>query len=229
VACVNAQSSAYTDDRSNITYQQFTSADTGYSFGYAFPVKSNDTMMGLITAPIKAGWVGLSFGGGMRNALLLVAWNNNGNMTGDLRYTQSYSMPKAYDGKTNPVLIPLGCSSGFNDTHWFLAFACQSCNAWTNSAGSVKGGFDIMAKTTKFGWAYSDTPPVNPADPRSGLQKHSDAGRFTVNIDQSRSSKFEQWVNDCAGPDDDDEAMDMKMPAPAAAAPAAPPARHFAV
>jgi cellobiose dehydrogenase (acceptor) len=205
-----AEVGPFVDAETGIKYQQFTNSDTGFAFAWALPPTDNQTFLGLLTSPIKAGWAGLSFGGNMRNSLLLVAWNNNGNLTGDLRWAPQYSMPKPYQGKTNPVFTPLPCSSYVNATHWALAFTCTGCNSWTNPTGAQKGGFDLAQPSTKFGWAYSDNPVADPADPRTPIMKHSDAGKFNAPLEKARFDKYNDLVAKCTGEDKEGQAEAAK-------------------
>jgi cellobiose dehydrogenase (acceptor) len=65
-------------------------ADGGYSFGYVLPGKSNENYeyVGYILGPLTdgQGWAGLSHGGPMTNALLLMAWPNDDDIVSSFRY-----------------------------------------------------------------------------------------------------------------------------------------------
>jgi len=70
----NAQSTLYTDSRTQITFQAFTDS-SGYTFGLALPTTPSTDFIGTLVGRTD-GWAGVSLGGSMVGKLLISAWVN---------------------------------------------------------------------------------------------------------------------------------------------------------
>ncbi|KAI5811180.1 hypothetical protein DFH27DRAFT_13719 [Peziza echinospora] len=185
VTLVNAQvADPYTDPSTNITFQRFYQAQKDFSFGIVTPETPSDEFIGQLTGPVKGGWTGLSLGGGMMQALLIVAWKNGEEIVHSFRYASQFSSPPLYTSP-GPVLTPLSCGTGINETHWTLTFVCKGCNEWTS------GGFDLDSDSGRFGWAVASQAPATPAKPDSPVNKHDGQGQFGVPLSAASSSLYE--------------------------------------
>ena len=78
VSVSNAQDAAseWCDSITDICFQRFYDEELGMGWGYLFPPASSapGEFVGLFTAPVAAGWIGNSLGGGMRSNPLVIGW-----------------------------------------------------------------------------------------------------------------------------------------------------------
>jgi cellobiose dehydrogenase (acceptor) len=91
VGSTHAQSTAFTDARTGITYQQITEDD--YAFGIALPENTTTDFIGRIRARGSPGWAGVSLGGRMGNSLMVVAWPHENKVVASLRHSMGYASP----------------------------------------------------------------------------------------------------------------------------------------
>lgn len=83
LAVATAQTTPYTDERTAITYQAFTSSD-GYLFGIALPVAPSSDFIGHIVGMIDS-YAGISLGGETDSELFLAAWANGDKVVSSFR------------------------------------------------------------------------------------------------------------------------------------------------
>jgi|TARA_R110002003_G_scaffold991_10_gene21926 hypothetical protein len=77
----------YTDTKSGITFNTFKES-SGYFFGLALPQNSTGNPDFIATIGGKGtGYSGVSFGGGMLNKLLFIAWPNQQSIVSSFRKT----------------------------------------------------------------------------------------------------------------------------------------------
>lgn len=80
-----AQSSAYTDAHTGITFQGYQDT-TGFRFGMAVPTTPAADFIGQIVIPSNgSGYGGVSLTGGMVGSLLIAAWPSSGSVIASLR------------------------------------------------------------------------------------------------------------------------------------------------
>lgn len=79
------------DPDNGISFVGSTEVATGVTFGYVFPPADStgslaNEFIGEVVSPIATKWVGVSPAGSMLQALLLVAWPNNGQIVSSARF-----------------------------------------------------------------------------------------------------------------------------------------------
>ncbi|KAH8601107.1 hypothetical protein B0O99DRAFT_589187 [Bisporella sp. PMI_857] len=173
---VTAQTTPYTDPRTQITYQAF-SDPSGYTFGISLPSSPTTDFTGLLIG-LKDGWAGISLGGSMVGKLLIAAWPNGNQVISSFRKATAYSPPPRVTGaySINPVLN----GTYVNETHFALTFQCKGC--------ILKDGTTFAAGDTNtyLGWALSSTLPAATADPAARLQYHDIFGQYGVDLIAAR-------------------------------------------
>ncbi|KAF7586668.1 hypothetical protein BBP40_008517 [Aspergillus hancockii] len=192
----------YTDAETGITFDTWSapagSGTGGLTFGVALPSSALTTdateFIGYLqcaTADASAaGWCGFSFGGGMTNSLLLVAYPNEDKVLTSLRFGTGYSMPGLYAGDANVTQI----ASRVNSTHFTLLFRCENCLAWDHNGQTGK------ATTSKgrlvLGWAQAAANAENPACPDDiKLAQHDTQGIIPATLDKNAASdSYEEWT-----------------------------------
>jgi len=164
VLSVRAQSSSYTDSRTQITFQAFNNP-SGYTFGLSLPTTPQTDFIGILTGGID-GWAGVSLGGGMVGNLLISAWANGNQVITAFRKAtlvvpksnspqlyfyltcvRAYSPPPTVTGTYSIQSIANG--TYVNETHFTLTFLCKGC--------ILDDGSTFAATDTDgyLGWAMS--------------------------------------------------------------------------
>ncbi|KAJ9137225.1 Fungal cellulose binding domain-containing protein [Pleurostoma richardsiae] len=184
----------------------------GLTFGVALPSDALETdateFIGYLQCASKdatnTGWCGMSFGGGMTNALLLVAWPYDGEILTSFRYATAYAMPDPYTGNATLTQI----SSTINATHYTLIFRCQNCLSWTQD--SQTGGVSTSSRFWLLGWAQATPPPGNAQCPDqiTLLQHDNGMNLFPATLgDEAANPSYTSWAamatktvtGDCGG------------------------------
>ncbi|KXN88674.1 Cellobiose dehydrogenase [Leucoagaricus sp. SymC.cos] len=188
----------YVDPDNGISFVGSTEAATGVQMGYVFPPADStgslaNEFIGEIVSPIATKWVGLSPVGSMLQALLLVAWPNNGRIVSSARFTTDYVQPTIMSG---PVLTTL--SSKVNSTHWKWVFRCQNCVSENSSAWSIPGGTRSLPVTGSgvAAWSRSSVAVDNPSDPASTFAEHETFGFFGMDFSTAHVSAavYNNWA-----------------------------------
>ncbi|KAK1992366.1 GMC oxidoreductase [Colletotrichum falcatum] len=173
-AAAQLRSSAYTDPKTGIDFQNYKPDSYPYSFGIAVPETVGTDFIGQMVVPIsdKGGnWGSVSLNGGMLNGLLFVAWADGQDIRTSFRIASAYSNPSTYDAtEVSAVPIANGTFSpvlgwAFSDTSPTPASDPDAALNY-HSAGFGQFGLDIAAaKSAKFEtWSkYAkavEAPPV---------------------------------------------------------------------
>lgn len=186
LACTQAQlTTKFTDEATGITFQQKSVAN--YSFGIALPENPTTDFIGQLSANTLTGWAGVSFSGSMLNALLLVAWPNNGKVVSSLRSATNYALPKVINGPTLQTI-----ASSTNATGFTYTFLCKKC---LNTDTSVES-LNASAETGVLGWALATTSgPSTPSSLSSSIEQHDTFGLYGVDLTNAKSADFASWAS----------------------------------
>lgn len=183
------QTTAFTDPKTNIQFQQYTKGN--FKFGIASPEnKLAPDFIGRIEAKGEQGWAGVSFNGGMSNALMVVAWPYKGKIISSVRLSSGYNSPGPSTNSSIQLLpIEAGTSHDLFTNIWTLTFLCKGC---------IQGDGSTWKPTNDsptLGWALGPAPPSDPEEPLSPMAFHSGGqGMWKVNLPASRSSKWGEWA-----------------------------------
>jgi len=188
----NAQD-VYTDAKTGIIFERTVvgtdQTSGGFQWGYALPATAggtNDEYLGYMVGSLQSGrkgWSGISHGGGMPNALLLIAWPESNAIKTKFVYAGGYVTPEDYTGNATLTQI----SSSVNDTHFELIYRCQWCWVWNQKGaeGSQLPTTDVMV----IGWAQHKDVPSNP------LVFHNNGqSQFGVPVAAARQSSYAAWT-----------------------------------
>lgn len=94
-----AQSYAYTDPASGITFQAYQDADTSFQYGMVLPETVGTDFIGQIVMPTNGtGYGGISLTSEMVGSMLIVAWPNSGSVVASLRETR-YVLDRKTSGR----------------------------------------------------------------------------------------------------------------------------------
>ncbi|KAM0278614.1 hypothetical protein ACHAQH_005089 [Verticillium albo-atrum] len=194
---VQAQSAAFTDPDTGITYQQVTRG--AYTFGIALPENPTTDFIGRISAQATSGWAGVSLGGRMSNSLMVIAWPNEDDVVTSLRRSTGYSSPGVFNGGATLKTIAAGTS--FDGTTYTYTFLCEGC---IQTDGTT---FAADASTADVGYGMAAAAVSAPTNPASPLTFHTAGfGLFDVDLAAAQSSEFATWAalaSETGGPPDD--------------------------
>ncbi|KAF2021311.1 hypothetical protein BU24DRAFT_19012 [Aaosphaeria arxii CBS 175.79] len=162
----------------------------GFEWGYALPGEptgSNDEYIGYIkgSAAGKKGWSGVSHGGGMPNALLLVSWPEGDAVKTTFVYAGGYVNPDPYTGNATLTQI----SHTVTDDHFELIYRCQWCWIWDQ--GGADGSQLPTNEVQVIGWAqHKDVPSGT-----SWTFHNNGQSQFGAQPAQARNAKYFEWAN----------------------------------
>ncbi|KAK7516236.1 GMC oxidoreductase [Phyllosticta citriasiana] len=186
VASAGMSTVAYTDSKTEIDFQQFTDADSGFAFGVALPKIPGKDFIGQIVAP-GSGWGGVSLTSSMMASVLIAAWPNGEDVVGTVRKTNSYVSPSV--DSSGPALYPIEKGSFVNSTHYSYTFLCKNCITGDSDS------FKTSTATAVLGWALSDTAPNTPSSASSVLKYHSTGfGEFGLKVADAESANYATWA-----------------------------------
>jgi cellobiose dehydrogenase (acceptor) len=180
---------AYTDPNSGIDFQLLT--NDGISVGLALPKTIESDFIGqlVVKTTEKGAWGAVSFGGGMLNHLLLVAWANGKEVVSTFRVAGAYANPPVYDA-TAVSALPISNGTFVNSTHFSYTFLCKGC---------IVGGDTTFTKTDTnpvLGWALSSSNPTTLSDPASELPYHDAGfGLYGQPAAAAQSAQYETWAS----------------------------------
>ncbi|RXW15117.1 hypothetical protein EST38_g10738 [Candolleomyces aberdarensis] len=183
VSVSNAQGTAsqWCDSITDICFQRYYDEELNMGWGYLFPPAASapGEFVGLFTAPVSAGWVGNSLGGGMRSNPLVIGWvDSNHTAIVTIRRTERMDSPGRLEG---PQITLLG-TSGANATHQRIVYRCQNCTVWTGGSGGI---------TTQLGYAaHGSTKPTDVTNADSTIPQHSIAGQHAFDVSAARSDSY---------------------------------------
>lgn len=185
-AAQGIRSSAYTDPKTGIDFQQFY--DDGFTLGIAVPETLGKDLIAQMVFPHdeKKGWGGISFRGGMVGGLLFVAWPNGDDIVTSFRIASSYANPDVYTNTTVKA-TPIPKGTWINSTHASYTFLCEGCVAEKVTS--------LTAESPVVGYAWSTIAVDAPADPEAALNYHGAGfGQFGLNIKEAASAKYADWA-----------------------------------
>ncbi|KAJ8118434.1 hypothetical protein OPT61_g576 [Boeremia exigua] len=204
---------AYTDPNTDIDFQRLA-ATKDYSIGIALPETIESDLIGQLVVPITStgAWAAISFGGGMLNRLLLVAWANGEEVVSTFRVAGAYANPPVYDA-TEVSALTIANGTFVNSTHFSYTFLCKGC---------IVGGTTTFKPTDEIpvlGWALSTANPTTPSDPASELPYHDGGfGLYGQNAAAAQSANFANWASwASAGTGNGTEPISGGTPAPPSA------------
>ncbi|KAH6613834.1 hypothetical protein C7974DRAFT_437223 [Boeremia exigua] len=178
---------AYTDPNTDIDFQ-LLDANGNFSIAIALPETIDTDFIGQLVVP-TGGWGAVSFGGGMLNRLLLVAWANGEEIVSSFRIAGAYANPPTYDA-TAVSALPIANGTFVNSTHFSFTFLCKGC---------IVGGTTTFKKTDEIpvlGWALSSSKPTTPSDPASELPYHDGGfGLYGQPAAAAQSAEYETWAS----------------------------------
>nr|ADT70774.1 cellobiose dehydrogenase [Dichomera saubinetii] len=201
---VSAQTGAYyTDADTGIKFWQYTipTAQTtgGFQFGLALPGEAggtNDEYIGHLVGSRQdgAGWSGISHGGGMTSALLLLAWVDGETIKTSFRYASGYTTPEIYTG--NATLSEI--SHSINETHFSLIYRCQWCWAWDHNGAT--GAQLPTGQVEVIGWVQANDSP-SPVDDAAGtiVQHDNGMGQYGHVVASARNTAYSTWASSATG------------------------------
>lgn len=181
---------AYTDPNTDIDFQLLDASDK-FSVAIALPETIESDFIGQLVVPIteKGAWAAVSFGGGMLNHLLLVAWANGDEVVSTFRVAGAYANPPVYDA-TAVSALTIANGTFVNSTHFSYTYLCKGC---------IVGGTTTFKKTDEIpvlGWALSSSDPTTPSNPASDLPYHDAGfGLYGQPAVAAQSAKFETWAS----------------------------------
>ncbi|KAF2734650.1 hypothetical protein EJ04DRAFT_512353 [Polyplosphaeria fusca] len=192
IAVANAQET-YVHPGTNISFLTQTVDESqtsgGFKWGYALPgtpTGSNDEYIGYMVGSLQAnkqGWSGISHGGGMPNALLLVAYVDGSAVKTRFVYAGGYVAPEDYTG--NATITQYAHS--INDTHFELVYRCQWCWVWNHKG--AEGAQLPTSEVQVIGWAQNKEVPSNPWKFHNNGQS-----QFGIQVDTARNSAYNTWI-----------------------------------
>ncbi|KAK0751267.1 hypothetical protein B0T18DRAFT_456804, partial [Schizothecium vesticola] len=193
----------YTDPTTDVTLNTWSLGPV--TWGMAFPPNSLTTtpateFIGLLTcttptAP-STGWCGLSLGGGMVDAPLLLAYpsptaTDSNRVLTSFRWAPSYAPPTLYTGPATLSQL----SSTVNATHFSVLFRCVDCLAWKQ--GDTIGQVSTAEGMLVLGWAHhAAASPSNAACADSArVGQHAQQGMFGAVFNQGAvNAKYQEWT-----------------------------------
>ncbi|KAK2775512.1 hypothetical protein FQN52_003981 [Onygenales sp. PD_12] len=196
---VLAQAGSYTDPETGIIFGTQTIADSqttgGLMLGWALPEDAATVdateYIGIIVGSLTdgAGWTGLSHGGSMSSALLLLAWSDGENVVTSFRFASGYTAPEIYAGEATLTTI----SAEVNATNFKLIYRCQGCFSWDHNGAT--GGRSTSEGSVVFGWVQASASPADPADPASAVNQHNNGmGLFGAKVDAAANALYNDWI-----------------------------------
>lgn len=183
----------YTDTKTGIEFWRQVVSDQqtpgGFEWGYALPGEptgANDEYIGYIKGSLESGrqgWSGISHGGGMPNALLLVAWPEKDAVKTIFAYAGGYVAPDTYTGNANITQI----SSTVTDTDFTLIYHCQGCWVWNQNG--AEGSQLPTSEVQVIGWAQHDKIFSG-----TWVQHNKGQSQFGAPVADARNAKYSDWV-----------------------------------
>ncbi|KAF4456326.1 cellobiose dehydrogenase [Fusarium albosuccineum] len=182
-----AQSTAYTDDNTGITFQSWTDPKSNFTFGIALPENPTTDFIGQFSAPITEGYASLSLGSSMAKKILIVAWPNGEKVVSSLRKATGYTNPDVLDDST-VVIKPIEKGTTVGASSFTFTFLCEGCIKDDGSSFTASDDPGIL------GFAVSSTALTTPSDASGALNYHDAGfGGFSLDLAAAQSSKFSTW------------------------------------
>ncbi|PVH99160.1 iron reductase domain protein [Periconia macrospinosa] len=161
-----------------LTAQNTSAASTFYlpktetQFSFNLANDSNDVFV-YLTSPAYS-WVGVGFGHGMKNALMLVVYANakGDNITASPRIATGHSEP-TFSPDVKLDMLP---GTGVSDGMFVLKALCRSCRVWPN------GFLDADSTAQPMLYAFGPAKNLNSDRPDAPLKRHYNYGTFSMNM-----------------------------------------------
>ncbi|KAK2005722.1 CBD9-like protein [Colletotrichum eremochloae] len=189
----NGATTAFTDPVTNISFQRFFGAKSGFAFGIALPQNPNDSFIGQMSFPLAsgaAGWGGWSLTSDMKGPLLMAAWASpDGQVLSSFRQAANEDdNPPEVTGKFN--VRPIASGTSVNGSFLTYTFLCQGCLDASFGLGAAD-----TAGTFEMGWALGDKAVGNPGSSAAVLNFHNVGfGGFDADLQAARFADFDAWA-----------------------------------
>jgi cellobiose dehydrogenase (acceptor) len=162
------------------------------------PGHKGDEFIGQWIIPVENKWAGMSLGGKMIDAPLVMAWPNNGTVVHSTRFATAYAYPPLYQG---PRITTLPHTHE-NATHWTWTFHCKNCTSkssmrvWVDHrrahfewSGWSTGALNQTA-TAPIGIALSTNAVTTPSNPNSTFTPHTFHGIGNLSLAHAHSLEY---------------------------------------
>ncbi|KAK5655080.1 hypothetical protein OQA88_5979 [Cercophora sp. LCS_1] len=187
-----AQTSAFTDQATEILFQRFSNARNNLGFGIALPTKPSDSFIGQLSFPLANGngYGGLSLSSDREASLQVACWSD-----GAGKVIASLRQPSSKDGNppeaTGPFSIrPIASGTSANNTFLTFTFLCEGCLDEKAGLSASK-----TAGTVEMGWTLANLPVLNSESPSAILPlRNSDFGSFEADLAAARTPDFDKWA-----------------------------------
>ncbi|CBF75002.1 uncharacterized protein ANIA_10488 [Aspergillus nidulans FGSC A4] len=199
----NPTGTLYTDKATNITFstwsipasQSSESQASPLTFGLTLPSKALETdatdLIGYLHCSSPTGWCGISLGGSMTDALLLVAFVDSNTVKHTLRYTTEYALPAAYTG--NATVSPI--HSDVSEDSFTTIVHCKDCLHWEQKGSS--GRASTSSGQMDLAYALSSEKLVGAAGcaDEARFVRHSQQGTWIAFLDEGAvAESYRDWV-----------------------------------
>ncbi|KAL4985214.1 hypothetical protein BDW68DRAFT_179916 [Aspergillus falconensis] len=188
----NPTGTPYADKTTNITFstwsipasQSSESSSSALTFGLALPSNALEAdaieFVGYLHCSPPAGWCGISLGGSMTDALLLVAYADGDTVKHTLRYTTEYSLPAAYTGNATVSSV----HSEVSENAFTTIVRCKDCLHWEQ--GGSSGGASTSTGLMDLAFALSSEKPGGTAVCADEVRfvRHSQQGTWVAFLDE---------------------------------------------
>ncbi|KAK2063271.1 CBD9-like protein [Colletotrichum caudatum] len=189
----NGATAAFTDPVTNISFQRFFGAKSGFAFGIALPQNPNDSFIGQMSFPLAsgaAGWGGWSLTSDMKGPLLMAAWASPGGrvLSSFRQAANEDDSPPEVTGKF--AVRPMAAGTSANGSFLTYTFLCQGCldASFGLGAADTAGAFEM-------GWALGDEAVGDPGSPAAVLSFHNVGfGGFDADLQAARFADFDTWA-----------------------------------
>ncbi|KAL4752794.1 hypothetical protein BDW72DRAFT_191756 [Aspergillus terricola var. indicus] len=199
----NPTGTPYTDKTTNITFSTWSIPSSQSSelpaspitFGLTLPSNALETdaddFIGYLHCSPPTGWCGISLGGSMTDALLLVAFADGDSVKHTLRYTTEYSLPAVYTG--NATVSPI--HSVVSENSFTTIVHCKDCLHWEQDGSS--GRASTSSGQMDLAYALSSEKPGRAAGcaDEARFVRHSQQGTWVAFLDTAAvAENYGDWV-----------------------------------
>ncbi|KAK6069895.1 cellobiose dehydrogenase [Seiridium cupressi] len=185
-----ADTVAYTDTETGITFQSYTDNETQVSWRVALPEEIDGDYDALvqIEGPAALGWIGWAWAGTMAYNPLTVVWANANEVIHSSRIAYGFYTPSIYNGTTYQILK----GTGVNGTNFKFTAVCKGCTIWKDYDGNQQT-LDF-SQPARLAFASSHTAVDTPSDSNSNFEIHDYVGHWYADLTAAKSTDFSSWV-----------------------------------
>lgn len=153
---------------------------------------TNDEYIGHMVGSRQSGegWSGISHGGGMTSALLLMAWVDGESVRTSFRFASGYTNPEIYSGNATATEI----SSSVNETHFSFIYRCQWCFVWDHNGAT--GSSLPTGQVQVLGWVQANDSPDPVTDSAGTIAQHDNGmGQYGHVVASARNTAYSTWAS----------------------------------